>query len=395
MGRRPAGETGETIALVLQGGGALGAYQAGAYAALNAAGYRPDWVAGISIGAINAAIIAGNPPGLRVARLRDFWETVSSNLPMTFDLAEAAWAPFHHASAATTLMQGAPGFFKPRFPPPWLWPQRTATMSFYDTTPLRETLERLVDFDLLNRGEPGPGRPRISIGAVNIQTGNFAYFDNARQRIGPEHIMASGALPPGLPPVEIDGQYYWDGGLVSNTPLDYVLETAAPGDMLAFQVDLFSAEGPLPDDLLEAVEREQDIRYSSRTRLNTDTAKRRRRAQHAIERLLAKLPAAFAEDPDVKFLRGLAPPGDLTIAHLIYRSKHTGTYAKDYEFSRISVEEHWSAGVRDVEATLADPGWTSRRAGADGLRIFDRARQDPAPLDPSGPAPTARRGHAR
>lgn len=393
--RSTDGETGETIALVLQGGGALGAYQAGAYAALDAAGYHPDWIAGISIGAINAAIIAGNPPDLRVARLRDFWETVSANLPMTFDIAEAAWAPFHHASAATTLMQGAPGFFKPRFPPPWTWPQHTATMSFYDTAPLRETLERLVDFDLLNRGEPGPGRPRISVGAVNIQTGNFAYFDNARQRIAPEHIMASGALPPGLPPVEIDGQYYWDGGLVSNTPLEYVLDVAAPGHLLAFQVDLFSAEGPLPDDLLEAGEREKDIRYSSRTRLNTDTAKRLRRARLAVERLLAKLPAELADDPDAMYLRHIAPPGSLTIAHLIYRSKHTGTYAKDYEFSRLSVEEHWSAGVRDVEATLADPGWASRPVGGDEIRIFDLARREAAPLDPSGPAPAARKGKTR
>jgi NTE family protein len=383
--RSTAGETGETIALVLQGGGALGAYQAGAYAALDAAGYLPDWLAGISIGAINAAIIAGNPPARRVERLRTFWETVSSNLPVTFDLVEAAWAPFHHASAAATLTHGAPGFFTPRFPPPWLLPPRTATMSFYDSTPLRGTLEALVDFDLLNRGEPGPGRPRISVGAVNIQTGNFAYFDNARQRLGPEHIMASGALPPGLPPIEIDGQYYWDGGLISNTPLEYVLDTTAPGNLLAFQVDLFSAQGPLPDDLLEAAEREKDIRYSSRTRLNTDTAKRRRRARLAVERLLAKLPPEFADDPDAKYLEHLAAPGSLTIAHLIYRSKHVGTYAKDYEFSRLSIEEHWAAGVRDVEATLSDPGWASRPKGGDEIRIFDLARREPAPLDPNAP----------
>src|SRR6201987_6541625 len=273
---------------VLQGGGALGSYQAGAFQALCAAGFEPEWVAGISIGAINAAIIAGNEARHRVDRLKEFWEMVS---------AQVAWNPvfkgertrslFNETSAALIATFGVPGFFSPRIPPAPLWPQGTPqSLSYYDTAPLKKTLERLVDFDRIN-----DLKVRLSVGAVNVTSGNFRYFDNFEFRkmgkhIGPEHIMASGALPPGFPAIEIEGEHYWDGGVASNTPLDYVLDMETDRDLLIFQVDLFSARGELPKNLLEAAEREKDIRYSSRTRMNTDKNRQIHNARKALRDLM-------------------------------------------------------------------------------------------------------------
>ena len=269
--------------LVLQGGGALGSYQAGVVEALTAARVEPHWVTGISIGAINAALIAGNPPDRRLERLRAFWEQATSG-PFISPL--IGWTPIrsfvNQMSAATVATFGVPGFFTPRIAAPPLWPPGSEqAISVYDTAPLRETLLRLVDFDRINRGDT-----RLSVGAVNVQTGNAVVFDSARQTIGPEHIMASGALPPGFPPVWIEGEAYWDGGLVSNTPLQFVLDDEQYEDLLIFQVDLFNAHGPMPGNLLEVDEREKDIRYSSRTRLNTDANLRIHKVKTALRALL-------------------------------------------------------------------------------------------------------------
>ncbi len=216
----------ERVALILQGGGALGAYQAGVYQALAEADLHPDWVSGISIGAVNAAIIAGNPPEKRVQQLRAFWETVSQpsfgvpRIPGLDIQGEYMHAAFNQLHSLGILIAGAPGFFTPRLPPPFLHPPGSPhAVSYYDVAPLKGTLERLVDFELLNAGAT-----RFSVGAVNVRTGNFVYFDSRKMRIGPEHIMASGALPPALPAVRIEGEYYWDGGIVSNTPLQYLLD---------------------------------------------------------------------------------------------------------------------------------------------------------------------------
>ncbi len=229
------------VGLVLQGGGALGSYQAGVYEALGASEYQPDWVAGISIGAINAAIIAGNAPRQRVERLRRFWETVTA--PPTFwpSWLDGSLAQRQRLGSFNALLFGQAGFFAPRAP--WDWLDGTPPTSWYDTSALRTTLESLVDFDRINRGDI-----RLSVGAVNVRTGNFAYFDSAEVAIRPEHVMASGALPPGFPAVEIDGEWYWDGGLVSNTPLQYVLAKLPRRSRLTFQVDVFAARGPLPTD---------------------------------------------------------------------------------------------------------------------------------------------------
>jgi NTE family protein len=281
----------EQVALVLQGGGALGAYQAGVYEALSEARIHPDWIAGISIGAINAAIIAGNPPNTRVDHLREFWNSVTTEVPWHYlgwsaEPGDAARNLMNLASANLALTQGARGFFAARPLSPWAQPEGTiGATSFYDTRELKRTLERLVDFDRINAG-----LSRFSVGAVNVRTGNFVYFDTTTHTIRPEHIMASGALPPGFPAVEIEGEYYWDGGLVSNTPLQWVVESEPRRDTLAFQVDLWSARGDIPRSILDVMTRDKEIRYSSRTRAGTDEFKRIQKLRRAAASLLEKLP---------------------------------------------------------------------------------------------------------
>jgi NTE family protein len=357
--------------LVLQGGGALGSYQAGVFEALAADGVEPHWVAGISIGAVNAALIAGNPPERRVERLREFWE-MASNGPQ-FDAlcqARAMRALTSHANAATAALFGVAGFFSPRFPPPPLQPPGTpAAISFYDTAPLKATLERLVDFDRINAGEM-----RFSVGAVNIRTGNFAYFDNRRETIRPEHIMASGALPPGLPPVEIDGQFYWDGGLVSNTPLEYVLDADTRDDLLIFQVDLFPARGPMPSTLAEVDERVKDIRFSSRTRLGTDQALRVNRSKQLVRDLLDMLPPDLAATEVARQVRELAAESALTVVQLIYRRAAHESSSKDYEFSRASMLGHWASGVEAVRRSLEEREAILRAPPLGETRVFDLER---------------------
>src|SRR3954451_15705554 len=364
--------------LVLQGGGALGSYQAGAFQALCRAGFEPEWVAGISIGAINSAIIAGNGPEKRVDRLKEFWELVSSPVswnPIT--PGERARSLFNETSAALIATFGVPGFFTPRIPPAPLWPQGSPeSQSYYDTAPLKKTLERLVDFDRIN-----DLKMRLSVGAVGVTSGNFKYFDNYEfkklgKKIGPEHIMASGALPPGFPSVEIEGEHYWDGGIASNTPLDYVLDAEVARDMLIFQVDLFSARGELPSSLLEAAEREKDIRYSSRTRLNTDKNKQVHNARMALRDLIGKLPDYLQNDPSVELLREASRENTVTVVHLIYRSKNYESSSKDYDFSHVGVVEHWNAGARDVHLSMRHKDWLERPQAGETMVTYDLTGED-------------------
>ena len=316
-------------------------------------------------------MIAGNPPGRRVERLRCFWELVSSRLlagPVAPGEQARSW--FNETSASFAAVFGLPGFFEPRVPPAVAFPPGSPqALSFYATNPLRQTLEECVDFDLINAGNV-----RLSLGAVSIRTGNFVYFDSHQQPIGPEHVMASGALPPGFPPIEIDGEYYWDGGLVSNTPLQYVLDEVPRPDMLIFQVDLFSARGPMPRTLSEVSEREKDIRYSSRTRLNTDVFRQNQSLRRAAHRLVAKLPDGLRDDPDAKLLQELACDAAVTIVHLINRRKNYFTQSKDFEFSRHSMEEHWESGMKDVRRTLHHRAWQTRRKPMESVTVFDLTR---------------------
>jgi NTE family protein len=430
----------ECVALLLQGGGALGAYQAGVFQALSEANIGLDWVAGISIGAINAALIAGNAPDARLEKLRKFWELVTTpplalwnshgarvrafnravggrpdqaanDVPLSDaagsahgapkpekerieDLldfwesvlagASSAWsvdprllAPrgdvarslANQMSAGLALIGGASGFFKPRLPVPWLQAAGTVeATSYYDTAPLKATLERLVDFDRINAGET-----RFSVGAVNVATGNFVYFDNTTHTIGSEHVMASGAMPPGFPPVEIEGEYYWDGGLVSNTPLQWVLESEPRLDMLAFQVDLWSARGAFPRTMAEVMTRQKEIQYSSRTRANSDRFRYAQKLRGALASLLEKLPDELKNSPEAASLDPIANRKVYNLVQLVYRSKRYEGDSKDYEFSRPSMEEHWRAGYQDTVRTLRHPEVLERPRSIEGVFTFDLA----------------------
>jgi NTE family protein len=361
----------DTTVLVLQGGGALGAYQAGVYEGLAEAGIVPDWIAGASIGAINAALIAGNPPDRRVERLREFWDRVSSIAPLVPSPMFSAFRPlFNYLSATAAATLGVPGMFTPRSRPPFLAPDGSQdALSLYDTTPLKITLERLVDFDLINRRDV-----RLSLGAVNVKTGNSVYFDNHDVQIHPDHVRASGALPPSFPPIEIEGERYWDGGVVSNTPLWYVVDDSPRMNALIVQVDLFSASGELPLKFDQVLERDKDIRYSSKTRFNTKRVKELAELRVALGRLLAKLPPSFAEDADVQALSSICGAGKTTIAHLINRRLSHSTQSKDYEFSRATVNELWAAGLEDVRRAAAKKDWAEPEELLEGMRIYDLTR---------------------
>ncbi len=360
---RPKGCDG--IGLVLQGGGALGAYQAGVYQGLHEAGLEPDWVAGVSIGAINAALIAGNPPERRLERLGAFWDTVTAGDPFTiWPAGDTPRKLRNQLSASQAMMFGTPGFFEPNGFSGWMGSPAT---SLYNTAPLRATLEKLVDFSRIN----DPGKIRFAVGAVHVTTANFAYFDNSTTTIAPEHIMASGALPPALPMIRIGSDHYWDGGLVSNTPLQHLLDNWRSRNMLVFQVDLFSANGALPKDLAEVMSRAKDIQYSSRTRTITDHFTQTRRLQQALFEALCAVPEDRLSQAQRQQKVDLAALPQINILQLIYRQKAYESDAKDYEFSRLSMRDHWQAGYRDTCNTLKHKDWLEMPEGAEGIQSHD------------------------
>ncbi|HEV3424917.1 MAG TPA: patatin-like phospholipase family protein [Paraburkholderia sp.] len=367
----------ETIALMLQGGGALGAYQAGVYQGLAEEGIQPNWIAGISIGALNTAIIAGNAPEHRVARLLEFWETIcqpafAPPLPpfmeqALFNSSDSVRKAFTAMQATGAIVQGQKGFFVPRFPPPMptvSGPPQDA--SYYDTSPMKATLEKLCDFDRINSGET-----RVSVGAVNVGTGNFAYFDNTRMKLRPEHFIASGALPPGFGAMEIDGEYYWDGGLMSNTPLYEVLQTTPRRDTLAFQVDLWSAIGPVPDNITDVQGRMKDIQYSSRTRLVTDMLQRSQRFRHVLREVLERVPSEHRDDPWCKLADELSCSKRYNVIHLIYRHKEYEGHFKDFQFGLSTMREHWESGLQDIRASLTQPDWLAMPENDAGFVTHD------------------------
>lgn len=362
---RPA-SYGKKIGLVLQGGGALGSYQAGVYEALASSEYPPDWVAGISIGAINAAIIAGNAPESRVERLRTFWEGITAPTAWWCSGLTGQLATWQRSfGGLSALLFGQPGFFAPR--QPYEWFSSAMPTSYYATSALKETLERLVDFDRINHAK----ETRLSVGAVNVRTGRFAYFDSAKIVIRPEHVIASGSLPPGFPPVEIDGEFYWDGGLVSNTPLQYVLDTSPRRSRLTFQVDLFQARGEVPTNLEEVNEREKDIRYSSRTRITTENFRQKHEVRHAINELMDILPPEIRDSKQAKILYQHGCVTEMDIVQLIYRPHERQGSFKDYEFSHITMKERWKQGLADACVTLSAAPWLAPIPKDVGVRVFD------------------------
>ena len=365
------GQACERVALVLQGGGALGAYQGGVFQAMDEAGIAPNWLCGVSIGAINAAIIAGNAPHERLTKLRGFWEMITTDRlpgPAPDGDLPRQWA--NDAAAFGAILLGQPGFFTPNLPGPLLsLPGARQATAFYDTAPLRRTLLDFVDFDRLNSGAV-----RCAVGAVNVASGNFAYFDNAEMALTPEHIMASGALPPGFPMIRIGTEYYWDGALVSNTPLAHLLLNIDACNTLVFQVDLFSARGPVPRTIQDVGLRQKEIGFSSRTRLVTDYFKREFALKNRLRTVLDRLPIDLLTAEDQAEREQLRALPQLSILELIYEHTAYEGESRDYEFSRLSMNEHWTRGYSQTRRTLARKDWLEM-PGEAGIVTHDIDRE--------------------
>ncbi|MFH0303388.1 patatin-like phospholipase family protein [Bradyrhizobium sp. 31Argb] len=362
----------DRVALVLQGGGALGAYQAGVYQALHEVGIEPDRICGVSIGAINSAIIAGNPPERRLERLHTFWDRITSRKIWHYtpdgDIFRKAR---NFTSSFVTTVLGQPGFFAPHNTNPWLSPAgaRTAT-SYYDTAPLRESLLELVDFERINSK-----KMRFAVGAVNVLSGNFIYFDNAHDEIIPEHIMASGALPPALPMVKVGTDHFWDGGIVSNTPLQHLLDQVDSLNSLVFQVDLFSARGVLPRDIHDVMARHKDIMYSSRTRYNTDMYRKTHNLRARLYKALSKIPNEQLSEEERHLRDSNSALPSIAILQLIYQQKAYEGHAKDHEFSGTSMREHWMSGYEDTKRTLMRRDWIKMPDNGMGIVVHDVHRE--------------------
>lgn len=379
----------ERICLVLQGGGALGSYQAGVYEGLHEAGIQIDYVSGISIGAFNTALIAGNPPKDRVAKLTEFWDTICQpqyGAPMNpfmeqtlFNASDIMRQALSAGHAGRAMLLGQKDFFEPRFPPAaWGGHDDPTRVSYYDTSKLKDTLERLCDFDRINHG-----KLHVSVGAVNVKSGNMTYFDNQHITLRPEHIMASGALPPAFAAVEIDGQYYWDGGLLSNTPLSRVLSERPMMDTLVFQVDLWRAQGKVPTTLGEVNDRVKDIRYSSRTRQITNQLQHEKRLRRLLSQLLDDIPADLRATR--RYCDDVEQLGDdrrYNVIHMIYRNQPYDKYFKDFQFGPTSMRERWSAGLNDMRQTLQQPHCLAMPDNESGFTTHDIHRNTQQPSDP-------------
>lgn len=354
MNRARASHDKPNCALVLQGGGALGAYHIGAYQALVEHQFEPDWFCGISIGAFNAAVLAGNPPETRLARLEALWQAISwPDLLPPAPFSNVILRTFlNNLSNAQSLTFGQPAFFRPRLVNPYVAPAGTAaTESFYDTSPLRETLRQFADFDVINRGDA-----RLSLGATDVETGGLVFFDSktAVKPLGPEHVMASGSLPPGFPASEIDGRFYWDGGCVSNTPLEAVLNDPPPGHTVVFMIDLWSATGTPPKTMNEVLWRAKQIQYASRTAHHIDGVATKLNLRRAMRLLKQHAPGTADEVSEP-----IATPDSqrIDIVHIIYHPGEDQIPSSDAEFSRASIAERRAAGYADMQKALTEQPW--------------------------------------
>jgi NTE family protein len=356
--------------LVLQGGGALGAYQAGVYEAMHEHGLTPDWVVGTSIGAINAALIAGNEHSKCVSRLKAFWDTVGKD-----DLFDMRRVPDElrrlniRLLTIESVMNGVRGFYSPRPYNPFVAnlsvPPEKA--SFYDTGLLAETLERLVDLHHLN----GPGAMRLSVGAVRVDCGHVEIFDSRHQTLGIEHVMASGALPPGFPPVRVGKHLYWDGGLYSNTPLEVVLDDEPRVETLCFMVDLWSAEGPAPETLEQVHTRQKDILYASRSRSHIDDYLRVHKLRRMVRALRDKIPPGVLNPEEQREIDELGTETTMHIVQLRYAGRDWQMASKDVNFSRGSIQWRWEQGYQDALRVIRQAPWRRDVPEGTGLVLHD------------------------
>jgi NTE family protein len=376
--RHPLNPQGLRVVLVLQGGGALGAYQAGVYQALDEHGLMPDWIVGTSIGAVNAALIAGNPHAQRLQRVRAFWERVAH--PDGIDMAAITDAQRRaqiHVNTVDTVMRGVPGFFAPRWLSGFALGLAVAPedASFYDTAPLDETLRQLVDFDYLNES----GGTRMTVSAVNVTSGQFTQFDTHHMRVGPEHVRASGSLPPGFAPVRIGGELFWDGGLYSNTPLEAVLDELPQGDTLCFMVDLWSAAGAAPVTYDEVRTRQKDVTYASRAERQLADYRRAHNLQCRLRDLYDRLPPAQRRADDEREMAALGCGCVLHIVRLRYAGRDWHMASKDINFSRGSIEWRWEQGYKDAQHAMAHAGWLHGVAAGEAVIVHEAPGHDAAP----------------
>jgi NTE family protein len=356
----------EQVVLVLQGGGALGAYQAGVYQGLHEAGVEPTWVVGTSIGAINAALICGNKPDDRLRKLQDFWHRVGYERRSQ----EAWWASAFAApwSNLSTLLKGVPGFFE--LNPQAAWGPRAELgadrAAFYSTQPLKATLSELVDFDYVN------GRhTRMTVGAVNVRSGDMKYFDCRHMRIGPEHIMASGALPPAFPAVRIEGEPFWDGGIYSNTPIEVVFDDQPRRDALIFAVNVWQPHGSEPMTIWQVMGRHKDIQYASRAKSHLARQQQIHRLRHIINGLAARLPPAERDDPMVREIAAYGCKTTMHLVNLLARRLDGEDHTKDIDFAASSIRARWQAGLADAQRAAAAEPWRRQADPLEGIIVHD------------------------
>jgi NTE family protein len=353
------------IALVLQGGGALGAYQAGVYEALHEADIEPDWVVGTSIGAINAALIAGNAPENRLPHIKEFWRRM---------YAKEFWGLAHWpgldmaASYWSTLFGGIPSFFEPN-PLAFLgshYPLGADRAGFYSTAPLAKTLAELVDVDMIARRSP-----RLTVGAAHVRSSRMHYFDSRESTITIRHIMASGALPPAFPAVRLDGELYWDGGILSNTPIEAIFDDIPRRDSLIFAVHMWNPVGPEPESIADVLHRHKDIQYSSRVSTHISRQRQLHRLRHVVSELAKHIPAEKRDDPMVK---DLAEYGCLTRMHVVQLLSprfDNENYTKDADFSAASIRQRWDAGYADTVRALRRAAWNDPSDPLEGVIMHE------------------------
>ncbi len=357
------------IILVFQGGGALGAYQAGVYEALHEAGIEPDWIIGTSIGAINAGIIAGNHPADRVDRLRAFWERVRHPAPVT----AMSSLPFLGGTfaAMNAITSGLPGFFAPN-PMAFMGPKMPLgpdEAGYYSTAPLLRTLEGLIDPALLNRQTP-----RVTFGAANVSSGEMRYFDSRTDELTLRHILASGALPPAFPAIRIDGELFWDGGILSNTPVEVVFDDNPRKSGIVFAVHLWRRQGEEPGSIWDVANREKDLQYASRAMNQIKRQRQLHKMRHVIAELVAKLPPESRNSNEVKALAGYGCKTQMHVVRLLAPRLKNEDHTKDIDFSPAGISARWAAGLADMRETLADRPWDAPHDPHEGLVLHNRAR---------------------
>ncbi|MBN9412690.1 MAG: patatin-like phospholipase family protein [Candidatus Paracaedimonas acanthamoebae] len=355
------------VAMACQGGGSLGAYHIGALRAMQEAGYSPDTIAGISIGAFTAALIAGNTPQTRIAKLEKFWDTISwPDIPPMSNLTDEI-KKFHNTlTSLQGFLFGQPNFFSPRFPIPQMQPKGTAaSTSYYDTSKLKETLLQFVDFDGINSGKLG----RLILGATRVKDGQLIFFDSAKMKIGPEHVMASGSMPPGFPGMVIDGDLYWDGGCASNTPLEGIFDADPKVDTLCFMVDLFAANGKEPQDMDEVTIKLKELQFASRTAHHIEHLSKRHNLSRYLQHLMDALPADLQKDPIMKEIQDFSNDTKFDIVHIAYDKPKYEVSSSDCEFSKMSIKDRATYGYQHMKAAIEHSPWLKEREAHIGSTI--------------------------